>query len=108
MNFRNPAHRVGKLAAAAALLVAAGLWTLGSSLFGGGAVGGNGKYDPTALALEEISHRHVRPSTGRSGVAGRHETTRRKASTSRSSSAPKRSKIFAGARSLVRRLTATP
>src|ERR1700677_2637061 len=61
MRFRHPVKLTAGLAAAGATLAIAGLWSIGGSLFGAGAVGGNGKYDPTALALEEISHRHVRP-----------------------------------------------
>ena len=61
MRFRHPMNVTKRLVAAGAILAAAGLCAIGGSLFGAGAVGGDGKYDPTALALEEISHRHVQP-----------------------------------------------
>jgi outer membrane protein assembly factor BamB len=61
MNFRHRARLAIRLAAAAALLVIAGLWTFRSSIVGSRVSAAEPKYDPTALALEEISHRHVRP-----------------------------------------------
>src|SRR5579872_6693510 len=56
MKIGNAANRLGRLAAAGGMFFA-----LCGLTFGGGGGNGNGKYDPTALALEEISHRHVRP-----------------------------------------------
>ena len=61
MNFRYPANLVGRSAAAAAFLLTAVLWAVGGPLLGGRAFAADGKYDPTALAVEEISHRHVHP-----------------------------------------------